>query len=66
VTPKSDIAASHGEAEFRYSDLLPTGSDHTPVRLVTTDSDSEVEGPKETAELRQVTNPKVKSSRSSE
>jgi fumarate hydratase class I len=32
--------------EFRYSDLLPTGPDHTPYRLVTTEgvSTSEVAG----------------------
>jgi fumarate hydratase class I len=33
------------EAEFRYSDLLPTGPDDTPYRLVTTEGVSTVEGP---------------------
>ena len=45
-TPKADIAVSRGEAEFRYSDVLATGSDDTPDRLLTTESDSEVKGPK--------------------
>ena len=26
-----------GDAEFRYSDLLPTGKDDTPYRLITTE-----------------------------
>lgn len=25
------------DAEFRYSDLLPTGKDETPYRLITTE-----------------------------
>ncbi len=33
------------EAEFRYSDLLPTGKDDTPYRLITTDGVETVEGP---------------------
>ena len=33
------------EAEFRYSDLLPTGADDTPYRLITTEGVSAVEGP---------------------
>jgi fumarate hydratase, class I len=33
------------EAEFRYSDRLPTGADDTPYRLITTEGLSEVEGP---------------------
>jgi fumarate hydratase class I len=32
------------EAEFRYSDLLPTGADDTPYRLITTEGDSTIEG----------------------
>ena len=32
------------EAEFRYSDLLPTGADDTPYRLITTEGVSAVEG----------------------
>ncbi|KRF36764.1 fumarate hydratase [Nocardioides sp. Soil805] len=34
------------EAEFRYSDLLPTGADETPYRLITTEgvSTTEVDG----------------------
>jgi fumarate hydratase, class I len=31
------------EAEFRYSDLLPTGADDTPYRLITTEGVSTVE-----------------------
>jgi len=31
------------EAEFRYSDLLPTGKDDTPYRLVTTEGVSTVD-----------------------
>jgi len=31
------------EAEFRYSDLLPTGQDDTPYRLITTEGVSTVE-----------------------
>ncbi|WP_181411051.1 fumarate hydratase [Nocardioides humi] len=33
------------EAEFRYSDLLPTGKDDTPYRLITTEGVEAVEGP---------------------
>ncbi len=33
------------EAEFRYSDLLPTGKDDTPYRLITTEGVQAVEGP---------------------
>ncbi len=33
------------EAEFRYSDLLPTSQDDTPYRLITTDGVETVEGP---------------------
>ncbi|KRA38437.1 MULTISPECIES: fumarate hydratase [unclassified Nocardioides] len=33
------------DAEFRYSDLLPTGKDDTPYRLITTEGVSTVEGP---------------------
>jgi len=33
------------EAEFRYSDLLPTGKDDTPYRLITTEGVETVEGP---------------------
>jgi fumarate hydratase class I len=33
------------DAEFRYSDLLPIGSDNTPYRLITTEGVSSVEGP---------------------
>ena len=32
------------EAGFRYSDLLPTGADDTPYRLITTEGASDVEG----------------------
>ncbi|MDR2564870.1 MAG: fumarate hydratase [Bifidobacteriaceae bacterium] len=32
-------------AEFRYSDMLPTGADETPYRLLTTDGVSVEEGP---------------------
>jgi len=32
------------EAELRYSDLLPTGADGTPYRLITTEGVPEVEG----------------------
>jgi fumarate hydratase class I len=31
------------EAEFRYSDLLPTGADETPYRLITTEGVSTIE-----------------------
>ena len=31
------------EPEFRYSDLLPTGADDTPYRLVTTEGVSTFE-----------------------
>ncbi|WP_215813175.1 fumarate hydratase [Pimelobacter sp. 30-1] len=33
------------EAEFRYSDLLPTGKDDTPYRLITKEGVETVEGP---------------------
>ncbi|WP_109509225.1 fumarate hydratase [Nocardioides speluncae] len=33
------------DAEFRYSDLLPTGKDETPYRLISTEGVSAVEGP---------------------
>ncbi|MBM9459783.1 fumarate hydratase [Nocardioides sp. zg-536] len=33
------------EAEFRYSDLLPTGADDTPYRLITTEGVETVAGP---------------------
>lgn len=33
------------EAEFRYSDLLPTGADDRPYRRITTEWVSEAEGP---------------------
>lgn len=33
------------DAEFRYSDLLPTGKDETPYRLITTEGVKSVEGP---------------------
>jgi fumarate hydratase class I len=33
------------DAEFRYSDLLPLGTDETPYRLITTEGVSTVEGP---------------------
>ncbi len=33
------------EAEFRYSDLLPTSHDDTPYRLITTEGVEAVEGP---------------------
>lgn len=33
------------EAEFRYSDLLPTGKDDTPYRLITKEGVEAVEGP---------------------
>jgi fumarate hydratase class I len=32
------------KAGFRYSDLLPTGADDTPYRLITTEGASDVEG----------------------
>ncbi|MDR1442280.1 MAG: fumarate hydratase [Bifidobacteriaceae bacterium] len=32
-------------AEFLYSDMLPTGEDHTPYRLLTSDGVESVEGP---------------------
>ncbi|HKY57335.1 MAG TPA: fumarate hydratase, partial [Aeromicrobium sp.] len=34
------------DAEFRYSDLLPTGKDDTPYRLITTEGVSTVEVPR--------------------
>jgi fumarate hydratase class I len=37
--------AAVAEAEFRYSDLLPTGADDTPYRLITTEGVSTIEGP---------------------
>jgi hypothetical protein len=37
--------AAVAEAEFRYSDLLPTGADDTPYPLITTEEVSTVEGP---------------------
>lgn len=33
------------EAEFRYSDLLPTGKDDTPYRLITKEGVETIEGP---------------------
>ena len=36
------------EPEFRYSDLLPTGTDDTPYRLVTTEGVSTFEADGET------------------
>jgi fumarate hydratase, class I len=33
-----------GEAAFWYSDLLPTGADDTPYRVITTEGASDVEG----------------------
>jgi hypothetical protein len=46
VTPKSNIGACRGEAHFRDSDLLSTGSDDTLYSLITTEGDSKVEGSK--------------------
>lgn len=37
------MSTASSEPEFRYSDLLPTGKDQTPYRLVTTDGVSTVE-----------------------
>jgi hypothetical protein len=44
--PKPKITKSaklEAEAEFRYSDLLPTGADDTPYRLITTEGAAAVE-----------------------
>ncbi|GAA4809358.1 fumarate hydratase [Nocardioides caeni] len=40
------------EAEFRYSDLLPTGKDDTPYRLITTEGVETFEGPDGTTFLK--------------
>jgi fumarate hydratase class I len=45
VTPEPDTLASRASAGFRYSDLLSTGADDSPYRLITTEAVSEVEGP---------------------
>ncbi len=37
------ISSSVADAEFRYSDLLPTGQDDTPYRLITTEGVSTFE-----------------------
>ena len=39
----ADIVRKVVDAEFRYSDLLPTGTDDTPYRLVTTEGVSTVD-----------------------
>jgi hypothetical protein len=43
VTAAGDILDTVADAEFRYSDLLPTGKDDTPYRLITTEGVSAVE-----------------------
>ncbi len=37
MTARQKSSSSVADAEFRYSDLLPTGQDDTPYRLITTE-----------------------------
>ncbi len=43
MTARQISSSAVADAEFRYSDLLPTGQDDTPYRLITTDGVSTFE-----------------------
>jgi fumarate hydratase class I len=43
VTARQISSSAVADAEFRYSDLLPTGQDDTPYRLITTEGVSTFE-----------------------